>query len=1079
MPLNRSPVGRLAKVSLRMNFGLLLSLLLGVFFVVSGYWVTYKVLRGEMIKVNHHFLNFVGRAYDHEVFLLRAINASGTPTYLAPQQPAHALINKRSGDGVLVYSGQASRYATRFSLVTPKQLDTPTLVGPALAIGIGLANVYSDFWSRSSYTRPQVFLLDPGIQIDIALPAIEASPAPGAVLQGDIQTILREVRQNVERQPPKNSDLFVRWTAIGQGSALGEEQMLAYISMPLSEPSQTAGQPAWQVIAASLMSLRETVPTGTRIERQTFDNLDFDSIDLLAPDGTLLFGTAESNLGDYEDGLHLTASGLLIKRSSGTLTNWQALYHITFERLITHARWQVLSLAGLFALCLLGGWRVSNWYRRRIVAPARTDYRELLHNHDFNHSLLQTVPLALCVLKGEQKVTCNGLFTEWLGEGADLRPLLRDWPLLDSKDQPQAGEGCLLLGTRALHVRFAPTYYLDERVLLCTFTDISAHREASATLVYARQAAEAANAEKSRFVATISHEIRTPLYGVLGTLELLGLTDLTPHQRAYLDTIDSSSDLLLHVISDVLDMAKIESGQLALQNAEFDPLAMLEALLRGFSDMAVKKGLALYGCIQPSVPALVIGDGHRLRQIIGNLLNNAIKFTDAGHVGVYLDAKQTVDGHWQLHWRVCDSGPGISEAVQKRLFEPFYQSEKHQQTIKGTGLGLPICMKLCELMDATLHLESQSGEGSTFSLVLAVSAVEAARDFAEADRFAGSLIEVRSPFPTLTDTLCAWLERFGAQTRTHHDPSAVAPNVLLDLMPQATSALDWSGATVFARHDFGLIAQSVGKDILVNQHSLSAIFQALSMALNGELPAPTPQAPTSVSRHLGLRVLLAEDNPVNQALMREQLEKIGCTVTVVNDGQQALRQLDQQVFDLLLSDVNMPVMDGFALAEAVRGRDLELPIIGVTANALREEGEQCMRVGMNSWLSKPISIEGLYLCLQAVAGKAPLAVQELAMNEDQLLVPERMRALFAQTLYEDLKALREAVDSYDPARIIRMLHRIRSALSVARGKALLDASKALEVAVDGAEAEAIRPQLIDFIERLYAAMSAQGIHPAG
>lgn len=1074
MPLNRSTVGRLAKVSQRMNFGLLLSLLLGFFFVVSGYWVTYKVLRGELLKANHHFLGFVGRAYDHEVFLLRAINASGTPDYSGQRSALEARIIKREAQNAVVYTGQASQYATTFSMVTPRLLDQPDRIGPALAQGIALANVYSDFWARSAFFAPQMFLLDPTHQIDIALPAIESVPSQDQLVHGDVQAVLRQVRSTIARQPPKDSDLFVRWAAAQRVNALGSEQLLAYVSMPASLTGLSTGQPASDVVAAALMDLYEPEQIGTRIERQVFDEVSFDAIDLLAPDGRLLLGAHADDILAYEDGLHLTTSGLLIKRSSGAILAWQALYRISFERLLSHARWQLLSLAGLLAACLLAGWGVSSWYRRRIVVPARTDYSELHHKHDFNQSLLHTVPLALCVLKDNQPITSNSLFSEWLGATPDLDSLLLNWPLFDAYGQPQSGEGCLLLGPRVLHVRYAPTHYLDERVLLCTFTDISAHREAAATLVHARQAADAANAEKSRFVATVSHEIRTPLYGVLGTLELLGLTELSPRQRAYLDTIDSASELLLHVISDVLDMSKIESGQLLLESTEFDPMAMLESLMRGFADMAAKKGLALYCCIEPGLPPRVIGDGQRLRQIIGNLLNNAIKFTERGHVAAYLSGVRGEHGQWQLSWKVCDTGPGIDEASQLRLFEPFFQVQQQPHTIKGTGLGLPICIKLCELMGATLSVDSQPGEGTDFSVVLTVPAVEEQSDPCQALCLADSLVEVRSPFPELTDSLCAWLEHHGARTILDDDPAGVAPDVLLDVMPQATTALEHSRTTVYARHDFGLVAQSIGKDILVNQHSIQAILQALSIALGRELPAPEPNADPAQHRCLGLRVLLAEDNPVNPALMSEQLENIGCKVTVTANGQQALEQMDQQSFDLLLTDVNMPVMDGYGLAEAVRARGLALPIIGVTANALREEGEHCIRVGMNSWLSKPISIDGLYLCLQALMIKVSGEPLPSVLPGDQLQVPERMRVLFAQTIGEDLEALRQATEAYDPARITRVLHRMRSALSVARGKALLETSKALEAMVDGADASVMRGQLIAFIERIEAALIAQG-----
>ncbi|MGH8437456.1 MAG: ATP-binding protein [Pseudomonas sp.] len=1065
-----------------MNFGLILSLLLFVFFVVTGYWVTYKVFRGELVKADYHFLNFVGRAYDHEVFLLRALNASAAPEYNPIVDAAGQLSSRHASDSSVIYTGQASQYATRFSLVVPASLDSAERVARPLAVGIGLANVYSDFWARSSFLAPQVFLLDPDRQIDIALPSIDRQPSH-SIIQGDVVSVLRQVRHVIDKQPTQKSDLFVHWAPAKRYTRAGAEQLLAYTSVPMSPADQGVGDPPRELIVASFMDLFESSEIAVRIEQQVFDALEFDSIDLMAPDGTMLFGTQDSGILAYEDGFHLTASGLLIKRSSGAKLSWQALYRISFERLIVHAKWQLLSLAGLLVVCVLSGWGLGRWYRRRIVVPARSDYSELRINHDFNRSLLQTVPLALCVLKADQLLTCNSLFIDWLGGAQTITGLMKNWPLFDG-EWPQVGEGCLLVGTRALHVRYAPTHFQDKHVLLCTFTDITAHREAAATLVLARQLAEAANAEKSRFVATISHEIRTPLYGVLGTLELLGLTALTPQQRVYLDTIDSSSELLLHVISDVLDMSKIESGQMLLEEVEFNPLEMLEALVRGVSDRAVNKGLALYSCVDPDVPLRLVGDGLRLRQIIGNLLSNALKFTDSGQVTVHLTVTARRRDEVQLLWRVVDSGPGIAEEAQRRLFEPFYQTDNQHHSIKGTGLGLSICANLCELMGATLGVKSVLGQGSEFSVALTVGVADAQDALLPASHFAGRQVEVRSPYPELTDSLCAWLEHFGAQTSIIADAQLGPADVVLEVMPEASAGLDREGPTVFARHDFSLVPQSIGKDILVNQHRLPALLQAVSMAIKQEFPDNLEFLATPERRALGLRVLLAEDNPVNQALMQEQLEHIGCTVTLAANGQEALRQLDQQAFELILTDVNMPVMDGYALAEAVRQRDLQVPIIGVTANALREEGEHCMRVGMNSWLSKPISIEGLFLCLDAVTANALAVsrsaagtVQALGPARDQFQVPERMRALFSQTLRQDLWEIRAAMQHYDPTKVIRLLHRIRSALVVGKARALIVLSKELEAQVNGAEQAAMICALMQFIERVEEALASQGDAP--
>ncbi|OLF53765.1 response regulator [Pseudomonas chlororaphis] len=1075
MPINQSKVGRLARVSLRLHFGLILSLLLCVFFVVAGYWVSYKVFRGEWVKANYHFLGFVGRAYDHEIFLLRAINASVAPEYNPLVQLAKPELSKSVDGEALIYTGQASQYSTTFSIVMPRSQEGPDPLGHSLALGIGLANVYSDFWSGSSFLAPQMFLLDPDRHIDIALPSIDPEPSRESIVQGDVVPVLQRIKRTIERQPPQHYDLLVHWAPAERYTETGDEQLLAYVSVPRANTGRWSERLPGELVAATLVDLREPDEIAVRIDQEMFDSVTFDSIDLVAPDGTFVLGSAGGGIFTYENGFHLTSSGLVIKRSAGPVGAWQALYRISFMRLVEHARWQLLSLAGLLAACIFSGWGIASWYRRRIVLPARSHYSELRSNHDFNHSLLQTVPLALCVLKGHEQVTCNSLFSDWLEQEQPITTLMSDWLMFDG-DQPLTGEGCLMIGERAFHVRYAPTVYQHEEVLLCTFTDVTEHRAAAATLVLGRQVADAASAEKSRFVATVSHEIRTPLYGVLGTLELLGLTELTPQQRAYLLTIDHSSDLLLHVINDVLDMSKIESGQLQIQLMDFNPLHMLEELVRGFCERAANKGLALYTCIDPQVPSRLSGDSHRLRQVIGNLLSNAIKFTDKGYVAIHLTVAAQQADSVQLSWRVIDSGPGIEEAARRRLFEPFYQVDNQRHSITGAGLGLPICASLCELMGATLHVCSEVGQGSEFSVGLSLARARDQDAPWRLSGLAGRKVVVRSPFPDLTDSLCAWLEHFGARTSIQEDLDLEQPDAVLDVMPEAGANLQWGGPTVFARHDFALL-ERIGKDVLVNQHSLAAVLRGVLLAMTGELPEPE-QAQASPRHDLGLRVLLVEDNPVNQALMREQLENIGCQVALAGNGREALLSLERQTFDLILTDVNMPLMDGYELTEAVRRDDSRIPIIGVTANALREEGEHCIRVGMNSWLSKPISIDGLYLCLKAVAVPAPVGETLATVVEpftepvvDPLQVPPRMLALFTQTLRQDLDELKAATRPYDAGEVARLLHRIRSSLSVGKARSLIRLSKELEAQAESRGQDAMVLALRHFVERVEAALA--------
>lgn len=1072
MRYRQSSVGKLEKVSLRLSFGLLISLLLLVFFAVTGYWVTYKVIRGEVLKVDYHFMRFVGRAYDHEIFLLRAIKASSQLEYKPVFNPEAYVVNQTTQGNMRIYEGQASQVATTFSAALPiKAADAHDgVLSQQLQLGVALANVYGDFWSGSTFTSPQMFLFDLASDFDIAIPAISPQSHPG---QRNFPQVLDEVKQSARQLPPLSSDLLVRWRP--SHFFLGGEdiqQILGYVSGRIEETHWEQKGPPRELIAATLLYWDEFDAPGVRIEKQFFDLPLYSTVDIIAPDGTRVVGGKSPQIYQYESGFHFTSSGLLIKRSTGDMGAWQALYRIPYKQLIFDARWQLLGLVGLLALCVISGWSVIRWYRRRIVVPASNDFRELLVNHDFNLSLLQTVPLALCVVKGPQieLVTQNSLYTQWLGEPTEFAHLMALWPLFE-QDKPLTGEGCLLVGQRVLHVRYTPTEYLGDSVLLCTFTDISSHREASASLLLARQAADAANEQKSNFVATLSHELRTPLYGVLGTLELLGMTSLDERQRGYLRTIDTSSAVLMHLISDVLDLSKIEAGQLVLESVAFQPLEMLEETVRGFSAMAANKGLALYCCVDPRVPNLVQGDRLRIQQIVGNLLNNAIKFTPAGHVAVSVSPIGFSTGEVTLQWRVVDSGPGMSEAVQAQLFERFYQADSKHHTVAGTGLGLPICAHLSQMMKGLLTVDSRVGEGSTFIFELTLETLEAPRD--SLPQLSGKCIDVRTPYEALTDNLCAWLEWHGAHTTVMGDDAGEVPDAVLTVMPQEVEVGRSVATNVFAQHDFSSTPQFIGQDLMVNQNSVGSICRALLMAISGEPEAPLQHTPVT-QLHLGLNVLVAEDNPVNQALIKEQLERIGCTVDVVADGVQALQQLELKVYDVLLTDVNMPLMDGYELADTLRQRDVDMPIIGVTANALREEGEHCIRVGMNSWLSKPMDIQGLYLCLRSVLDPALVQACEGAVqvnDVDEINVPERMLELFLETIAQDLGELKTLGAGLGGHEATRLLHRIRGALAVGKAKSLIQQCRELEAAVARDGMNHTHADVAAFIQRVERAIA--------
>ncbi|MBN9320940.1 MAG: response regulator, partial [Delftia acidovorans] len=599
---------------------------------------------------------------------------------------------------------------------------------------------------------------------------------------------------------------------------------------------------------------------------------------------------------------------------------------------------------------------------------------------------------------------------------------------------------------RTLYVAYAPTRYLGQDVTLCVFADVSARAEIESNLERARIAADEANEAKSTFLATMSHEIRTPLYGALGTLELLGLTELTQLQRKYVDRIEASSSILLQIISDILDTSKIEADQLQLEKAPFNPRELVQNCTSSYAAMAQQNGLLLFSCVDAQVPESVLGDAVRIRQILGNLISNAIKFTEAGHVIVRLRSVPGTASQVRLVFEVCDTGVGIEKSLHGELFTPFYLVKNSSRTARGAGLGLSICWSLARMMSSSIEVWSEPGLGSRFWFELGLETVAQEEEQEEAPALQGARIAVRTPHPELTDNICAWLQRWGGQARAAGAAPVAAHDdeLLLDvLLPADSPAPGWMGPH---------LNLSSPDNRGIDGHNVLSIGLGIAQVLGG---AQRSAGFGSDLPLFDLRVLVAEDNPVNQVTLRGQLESLGCEVTVADDGEEALALWDISPHDLVLTDVNMPYLNGYELAERLRAEGVACPIVGVTANAMLDEENRCLDAGMNAWLVKPIPLRTLVRTLEKFAPKKRLrpapaqadtpvgdTPQPAALSEPNVL--QTHRQVFVQCMNDDIAMLARGLEEHRPDLAAQALHRMRGALLLARMQELAARTQSLE-----------------------------------
>jgi signal transduction histidine kinase/DNA-binding response OmpR family regulator len=519
-------------------------------------------------------------------------------------------------------------------------------------------------------------------------------------------------------------------------------------------------------------------------------------------------------------------------------------------------------------------------------------------------------------------------------------------------------------------------------------------------LQHARQVAREAARAQNLFLANMSHEIRTPMNGVLGMAELLTESQLDEQQRQYAATIKSSAEALLTVINDILDFTKIEAGKLHLAEIEFDLRSSVEDTLDLLAHMATSKGIELVSFIEHRVPRFVVGDPDRLRQVLLNLVGNAVKFTAEGEVNVLVEFVEERDERVWLRFAVRDTGIGIDEETQRRLFNPFTQADATTtRRFGGTGLGLAISRRLIQAMGGDIEVQSQPGAGSTFGFAIGLRATREHRDEASATDFGGRSALIVDDNETNREILGLRLAdwRMGFDIATDGDQALLLLREVrrrgyrfdVALVDQNMGPMD---GIAFARAlrddpDVGSLPVIIlsssgpkppGLDLdaqgvhawLTKPVREGRLRLALQSALAREQAEPADAANRAIESNqseLGLHVLVAEDNLINQRVIGEMLRKMGCTSTFAGNGAQAVDKLREEPFDLVLMDCQMPEMDGFTATRTIRTMDApaaQIPILALTANVLPDDRAACLDAGMNGFLGKPVKKDQLYSALR-------------------------------------------------------------------------------------------------------------------
>ncbi|WP_374697378.1 ATP-binding protein [Alcaligenes nematophilus] len=654
---------------------------------------------------------------------------------------------------------------------------------------------------------------------------------------------------------------------------------------------------------------------------------------------------------------------IILSKSIGT-GGLRVLYALPTKQLLHDGRnaliTALLTLTVFTTVVLVGACLI----RRRLLLPARQQQQSLVDSVSLNRKLVAMAPVGLALVDAQGEVVFqeNLQARTWM-QGDD------QWRTrLPGEHEPSTCTDVTLKDGRSVRVHAISLHYRGQPAALCSIIDVTAEKAEEAALRHSRQLAENANIAKTQFLTTMSHEIRTPLYGILGTLELLSLSEKQQHPSPYLDTLRRSAETLFRVVGESLDLSRIEAGHVTLEPREFCAQEQVDETIAAFAATAQNKGLLLYSITPVRALVPTIGDPLKIRQILSNLISNAIKFTTSGHVVLRLHTEPQPGNRLSLRFQITDSGQGISAEVLPKLFLPYFSlNEGSANKQPGTGLGLPICQRLASLMGGSLSVVSEPGLGTsiTFEVILPVASPPGTAPAPES-QLAFRPVYVTGDIPEIVSNVSKWLRHWGAYALPYTGQVAKPGAVLVHSWPSfATSTPEWTGRQVMVQPNTQTQPpQADNPDCFYTastamEHIMQAVQQAQALDC-----APQPPKETLKPSVRPQRVLVVDDNPVNRQILQEQLTLLGCTTHLEASGEAALTLANKDQFDIVFTDLFMPGMDGYSLARALRSEGYQGRIIGITANAILDKDKEWSAAGMDALLIKPLPMAALRDSLQ-------------------------------------------------------------------------------------------------------------------